>query len=43
VAGLVVAQRLPWLPFAPVSGALVDRLDQRLLMVRADAAARSRP
>jgi MFS family permease len=38
VAGLAVAQRLPWLLFALVSGALVDRLDRRLLMVRVDAA-----
>jgi hypothetical protein len=27
VAGLAVAQRLPWLLFSLVSGALVDRLD----------------
>jgi MFS family permease len=32
VAGLVFAQRLPWLLFALVSGALVDRLDRRLVM-----------
>jgi MFS family permease len=38
VAGLAVAQRLPWLLFSLVSGALVDRLDRRLLMVRVDAA-----
>jgi MFS family permease len=38
VAGLAVAQRLPWLLFALISGALVDRLDRRLLMVRVDAA-----
>jgi hypothetical protein len=37
VAGLAVAQRLPWLLFSLVSGALVDRLDRRLLMVRVDA------
>jgi MFS family permease len=32
VAGLVFAQRLPWLLFTLVSGALVDRLDRRLVM-----------
>jgi hypothetical protein len=37
VAGLADAQRLPWLLFSLVSGALVDRLDRRLLMVRVDA------
>ena len=38
VAGLVVAQRLPWLLFSLVSGALVDRLDRRPVMVTVDAA-----
>jgi MFS family permease len=38
VAGLAVAQRLPWLLFSLVSGVLVDRLDRRRLMVRVDAA-----
>src|SRR4029450_10530195 len=38
VAGLAVPQRLPGLLFSLVSGALVDRLDRRLLMVRVDAA-----
>jgi hypothetical protein len=38
VAGLAVAQRLPWLLFSLLSGALVDRLDRRLLMARVDAA-----
>jgi MFS family permease len=33
VAGLVVAQRLPWFLFSLVSGALVDRLDRRRVMV----------
>jgi MFS family permease len=37
VAGLAVAQRLPWLLFSLVSGALVDRLDRRWVMVRVDA------
>ena len=32
VAGLVFAQRLPWLLFALLSGALVDRLDRRRTM-----------
>ena len=34
VAGLAVAQRLPWLLFALPSGALVDRLDRRRLLGR---------
>jgi MFS family permease len=38
VAGLVVAQRLPWLLFSLLSGALVDRLDRRRVMVSVDAA-----
>lgn len=29
VSGLIVAQRLPWLLFTLISGALVDRLDRR--------------
>ncbi|MGI8855331.1 MAG: MFS transporter [Thermomicrobiales bacterium] len=33
VAGLVFAQRLPWLLFALLSGALVDRLDRRRTMM----------
>jgi MFS family permease len=37
VAGLAVAQRLPWLFFALVAGALVDRWDRRRVMVRANA------
>jgi MFS family permease len=32
VAGLFFAHRLPWLLFSLLSGALVDRLDRRLLM-----------
>lgn len=32
VAGVAFAQRLPWLLFPLVSGALVDRLDRRLTM-----------
>lgn len=33
VAGLAVAQRVPWLVFPLVSGALADRLDRRRAMV----------
>src|ERR687886_500575 len=33
IAGVAIAARLPWL-LAPVSGALTDRLDRRLTMVR---------
>jgi predicted MFS family arabinose efflux permease len=36
IAGLAFAQRLPWLLFALVSGALVDRLDRRRLMAAVD-------
>jgi MFS family permease len=36
VAGVAFAQRLPWLLFSLVSGALVDRLDRRLLMAAVD-------
>lgn len=36
VAGVAFAQRLPWLLFSLVSGALVDRLDRRLLMGTVD-------
>jgi MFS family permease len=38
VAGLAVAQRLPWLLFSLLSGALVDRWDRRRVMVSVDAA-----
>jgi predicted MFS family arabinose efflux permease len=38
VAGLAFAQRLPWLLFSLVSGALVDRLDRRRLMATVDVA-----
>jgi MFS family permease len=38
VAGLVFAQRLPWLLFSLLSGALVDRLDRRRLMAGVDLA-----
>jgi MFS family permease len=37
VAGLTVAQRTPWLLFSLLSGALVDRLDRRRVMVGVDA------
>lgn len=36
VAGLAFAQRLPWLLLSLISGALVDRLDRRRLMVAVD-------
>ena len=36
VAGMAFAQRLPWLLFSLVSGALVDRLDRRRVMAVAD-------
>ena len=36
VSGLTVAQRLPWFLFTLVSGALVDRLDRRQVMERAN-------
>jgi MFS family permease len=36
VAGLTFAQRLPWLLFSLLSGALVDRLDRRRVMVVTD-------
>jgi MFS family permease len=38
VAGLSFAQRVPWLLFPLISGALVDRLDRRQVMGYADAA-----
>jgi predicted MFS family arabinose efflux permease len=38
VAGLVVAQRLPWFIFTLISGALVDRLNRRRIMVVANVA-----
>ncbi len=37
VSGLAVAQTLPWLLFALLSGAVVDRLDRRTVMVTVDA------
>ena len=36
VAGIVFAQRVPWLLFSLLSGALVDRLDRRRVMVTAN-------
>jgi len=36
VAAVSFAQTLPWFLFALVSGALVDRLDRKLVMVRVD-------
>jgi len=37
VAGLSFAQRLPWLLFPLLSGALADRLDRRRIMLACDA------
>ena len=37
VAGVAFAQRLPWLLFSLISGALVDRLDRRRVMWAVDA------
>lgn len=37
VAGVAAAGRLPWLVFGLLSGALVDRLDRRRLMIGVDA------
>jgi MFS family permease len=37
VAAAVFIQQLPWLLFALFSGALVDRLDRRLMVVVADS------
>jgi MFS family permease len=37
VAGIAFAQRLPWLLFSLISGALVDRLDRRRVMFAVDA------
>jgi MFS family permease len=36
VAGTVFASQLPWLLFALISGAVVDRLDRRVVMVAAN-------
>ncbi len=38
VAGVAFAQRVPWLLFPLISGALVDRLDRRRVMGYVDAA-----
>lgn len=38
IAGLTVAQRLPWLVLSMVTGAVADRMDRRRLMVGADLA-----
>jgi MFS family permease len=37
VAGLVVAQRLPWFVFVLFSGVIVDRFDRRVLLVLGNA------
>jgi predicted MFS family arabinose efflux permease len=36
VAGLAISQRLPWVLFSLVSGAVVDRIDRRRIMVWAN-------
>lgn len=36
VAGLAISQRLPWLLFSLVSGAVVDRMDRRRVMLGAN-------
>src|SRR3954451_23717446 len=36
IAGVVLAQRLPWLIMALPAGALADRLDRRRTMIRVD-------
>jgi MFS family permease len=36
IAGVVVAQRLPWFLFTLISGVLVDRLDRRTVLARAN-------
>ena len=38
IAGLVFAQRLPWVLFTLISGALVDRLDRRKILIYANVA-----
>jgi MFS family permease len=38
IAAAVLAQQLPWLLFSLVSGALVDRLDRRRLIVTVNLA-----
>src|SRR4051794_2880327 len=38
IAGVTIANRLPWLLFSLLSGAVADRVDRRHLMVRADIA-----
>ena len=37
VSGLTIAQRMPWFLFTLISGALVDRLDRRMVMEQANA------
>ncbi|MEN9645847.1 MAG: hypothetical protein RL238_2516 [Actinomycetota bacterium] len=38
IAGITVAQRLPWLVFSMFTGAIADRMDRRRLMIGADLA-----
>jgi MFS family permease len=37
ISGITIAAGLPWLVVAPISGALVDRFDRRVLMVSFDS------
>jgi MFS family permease len=37
ISGITIAAGLPWLVVAPISGALVDRFDRRVLMVLFDS------
>ncbi len=38
IAGITIAQRLPWLVFSLFTGAIADRMDRRRLMIGADVA-----
>ena len=38
IAGITIAQRLPWLVFSLFTGAIADRMDRRRLMIGADLA-----
>ena len=38
IAGVTIAQRLPWLVFSLFTGAIADRMDRRRLMIGADLA-----
>jgi MFS family permease len=38
IAGVTMSQRLPWLVFSMLTGAVADRMDRRRLMITADVA-----